>query len=86
MKISEHEKQIHKEEFTHGFDEAHIQFKSQHDKMIQHTLADIFDHRSGVMNNMLRLLHLVTLLEFKMNVNTESQLKHPNPPLLPKQI
>ena len=43
MKILEHEKQIHKEEFTRGFDEAQIQFKSQHDETIQHTLADILD-------------------------------------------
>ena len=45
MKISEHEKQIRKEEFTHGFDEAQIQFRFQHDEMIQHTLADIFDRQ-----------------------------------------
>ena len=45
MKISEHEKQIRKEEFTCGFDEAQVQFKSQHDETIQHTLADIFDHQ-----------------------------------------
>ena len=44
-KFAEHEKQIRAEEFTHGFNEAQTQFKTQHEEKIQLTLVDIFEHQ-----------------------------------------
>ena len=57
-KFAEHEKQIRTEEFTRGFDEAQIQFKSQldsitenlntqHEETIQQALANIVERQAS---------------------------------------
>jgi hypothetical protein len=44
-KFAEHEKQICKEEYSRGFDEARIQLNTQHEETIQQALADIFERQ-----------------------------------------